>query len=29
MQYLSYSSIFQGFSLVGRETEVKDNLVYD
>ena len=25
---LSYSSIFQGFSLVGRETEVKDNLVY-
>jgi hypothetical protein len=24
---LSYSSIFQGFSLVGRETEVKDNPV--
>jgi len=24
---LSYSSIFQGFSLVGRETEVKDNSV--
>tara|TARA_R110002049_G_scaffold131135_1_gene289771 strand:+ start:1919 stop:5617 length:3699 start_codon:yes stop_codon:yes gene_type:complete len=24
---LSYSSIFQGFSLVGRETEVKDNTV--